>query len=263
MIEKNKIIYKTSKVVNYYAQSSSKQAPETTIMNLLSDKLNEFKMLDIGVGGGRTTSFFADKVKEYKAIDYSEEMINICRNRFQGKIPPENFLVADARDLNIFGPNRFDFILFSFNGCDYVSAEDREKVFGEIKRILKPGGYFCFSTHNIQSILNWSSISYTFHPYRLLNNIILHFKRKIINNLNDKKFKKIKQLDYVTIKDGAHDWSLEAFYVRPSYQIKHLESLGYKQIKVFNLSYGEELPHTELVNTQDKWLYYLCNSALI
>jgi ubiquinone/menaquinone biosynthesis C-methylase UbiE len=41
------------------------------------------KMLDIGVGRGRTTMHFAQAAEEYWAIDYSEETIAACRERFR------------------------------------------------------------------------------------------------------------------------------------------------------------------------------------
>jgi ubiquinone/menaquinone biosynthesis C-methylase UbiE len=71
----NKITYKESDVVEYYSKQTNLQPPEETILNLFKGSLSEMKMLDIGVGGGRTTVHFAQLVKTYEAIDYSEEMI--------------------------------------------------------------------------------------------------------------------------------------------------------------------------------------------
>jgi SAM-dependent methyltransferase len=46
----------------------------------------------------------------------------------------------------------FDFILFSFNGIDYVPACDRNAVFRELRRVGSKGGLFFFSTHNLQCL---------------------------------------------------------------------------------------------------------------
>ena len=76
------------------------------------------KMLDIGVGGGRTTLHFAPLVKEYVGIDYSQNMIKACQERFA----QVSFQTADARSMGIFKDSTFDFILFSYNGIDYIKS---------------------------------------------------------------------------------------------------------------------------------------------
>jgi ubiquinone/menaquinone biosynthesis C-methylase UbiE len=185
-------------------------------------------------------------------------MIKACRKKFQEKIPPENFIVADARDLSRFGSNSFDFILFSFNGCDYVNAEGRDKIFKEIKRVLKPDGSLCFSTHNILSIRNWAHITFTFNPYYLTKNAFIFFKRKKINRIDNKEINKISNKEYIILKDGSHEWSLDVFFISPDYQTKLLKSLGFKKIRIFDLTFGKELADSESRKTKDKWLYYLC-----
>jgi len=57
-------------------------------------------------------------VGEYIGVDYSAEMIAACCQKF----PDLVWQVADARNLEQFADNYFDFILFSFNGIDYISA---------------------------------------------------------------------------------------------------------------------------------------------
>jgi ubiquinone/menaquinone biosynthesis C-methylase UbiE len=52
------------------------------------------KMLDIGVGRGRTTMHFAQAAEEYWAIDYSEEMIAACRERFRDLLRKTGLLSA-------------------------------------------------------------------------------------------------------------------------------------------------------------------------
>src|ERR1700680_4191792 len=52
-------------------------------------------ILDVGVGGGRTTKFLAARAGSYLGIDYSEEMICACQLKF----PEQKFLVLDASDM--------------------------------------------------------------------------------------------------------------------------------------------------------------------
>jgi ubiquinone/menaquinone biosynthesis C-methylase UbiE len=60
------------------------QSLEKAILDTLKDQLPQMKMLDIGVGGGRTTLHFAQAAEEYWAIDYSDEMIAACRKKVSG-----------------------------------------------------------------------------------------------------------------------------------------------------------------------------------
>lgn len=119
-MEANKKTYSSEKIIKHYASAHNLQKPEEIILNLIKNNLSEFNMLDIGVGGGRTTIAFAHLVKHYTAIDYSEGMIANCKKNLLCKFPKAKFEVADVRELNSFKDNEFDFILYSFNGIDYV-----------------------------------------------------------------------------------------------------------------------------------------------
>ena len=51
----NKEHYDAEDVVRVFSERKELQKPEATILRDLRDKLKNMKMLDIGVGGGRTT----------------------------------------------------------------------------------------------------------------------------------------------------------------------------------------------------------------
>ena len=82
MIDKNKEAYTTSSIVGHYRQLSMLQPAEKAILDLFQDRLPTMKMLDIGIGGGRTTHHFSHLAGEYTGIDYSAEMIADCQQRF-------------------------------------------------------------------------------------------------------------------------------------------------------------------------------------
>src|SRR5438270_6942490 len=112
-------------------------------------------ILDLGVGGGRTTSYLSSIASCYVGIDYSEEMIRICRSKF----PQLQFTVADASDLSQFADGSFDAVVFSFNGPDHLAPDEkRERHLRECHRVLKSGGVYIFSSHNPRSLfleLQW------------------------------------------------------------------------------------------------------------
>ena len=106
-------------------------------------------ILDLGVGGGRTTPFLSAIASQYIGADYSEKMVCACRKKF----PNLQFEVADAADLSRFADRSFDAVVFSFNGSDYIAPEEnRHRFLQECHRVLKPGGTFVFSSHNPRSI---------------------------------------------------------------------------------------------------------------
>lgn len=114
-------------------------------------------ILDIGVGGGRTTSYLSSLASRYVGIDYAEEMVRACRKRF----PDLPFEVANAADLSFFSDASFDAIVMAFNAIDYVlPGSQRACCLQECHRVLKPGGTLIFSSHNPRSILKrptWNS----------------------------------------------------------------------------------------------------------
>lgn len=107
-------------------------------------------ILDLGVGGGRTTSYLSKVASRYVGVDYSEAMIRACRRKFPGL----DFLLADASNLSAFEDASFDAIVFSFNGLDsVVPNEKRSRCLRECWRVLRPAGALIFSCHNPRSVL--------------------------------------------------------------------------------------------------------------
>ena len=102
------------------------------------------RILDIGVGGGRTAAILLAETQDYVGIDYTPAMIDICRTKY----PQARFEVEDARDLSRFGDEAFTLVIFSYNGLDVVGEGDRQRVLDEVHRVLAPGGAFFFSTFN-------------------------------------------------------------------------------------------------------------------
>src|SRR5258706_3592254 len=101
-------------------------------------------LLDVGVGGGRTTGYLSATVSRYVGIDYSEEMIRVCKSRF----PHLEFRCADAADLSGFSDSSFDAVVMAYNGIDALSPEGRSGFLQECFRVLRRGGVFIFSAHN-------------------------------------------------------------------------------------------------------------------
>ncbi len=110
----------------------------------------DMAILDIGVGGGRTTPYLSSVAGRYVGVDYASEMIARCRKKF----PQLEFEVGDAADLSRFAASSFDAVVMAFNAIDYlVPDESRFRALREIGRVLKADGILIFSSHNPRSIL--------------------------------------------------------------------------------------------------------------
>jgi len=119
-------------------------------------------ILDLAVGGGRTTAYLSSVASRYVGLDYASEMIARCREKF----PQLKFEVGNAADLSRFASSSFDAVVMAFNGMDYVIPdESRFRALREIGRVLKPEGILIFSSHNPQSI--WIRASW--NPQRVLD----------------------------------------------------------------------------------------------
>lgn len=143
----NLLVYRNPEVVSHYASLEHLTACERHVFDIYL--MPEMAILDMGVGGARTTPYLSQKASRYVGLDYSEEMVRLCRDKF----PQLEFLVADAADLSAFSDRSFDAIVFSFNGLDYLFPEEqRWKCLRECQRVLRGGGVFVFSSHNPRSV---------------------------------------------------------------------------------------------------------------
>lgn len=110
------------------------------------------RILDLGCGAGRTT-FGLHRLgyTDLVGVDISPGMVEAAQGharRLGLSIP---FVVGDACSLP-FDENEFDGALFSFNGLMQIPRrENRVKAFSEIWRVLKPGAFFVFTTHDRES----------------------------------------------------------------------------------------------------------------
>ena len=259
----NKDVYGSEDIVKGYSRGQGLQKPEETILNELRNKLPNMKMLDIGVGAGRTTKYFAPLTKRYVGVDYSEKMIEICQQKYQGSPKKLSFEVADARALKSFESNYFDLVLFSFNGIDYMNHQDRLTALREISRVTKNGGYFCFSSHNLNIAFKQCTFRLSKNPVKLF----METRRLILMRLLNKKSwkalrKRVGIQKYMIFNDGAHNFRLKTYYVTPTEQIKQLTELNFSGIKIYGLLDGREIKNdSNLTGLMDGWVYYLATTS--
>ena len=226
--EHNRQIFEHPKIVRYYAESSILTPAETRIFSRHAASYIGKRVLDLGVGGGRTTARLATSSNLYVGIDYSTAMVDRCRQRF----PQYRFEHGDARDLSRFAPNTFDFVLFSFNGLDFVGHADRARVLREVQRVLAPGGLYVFSTHSLERAMtrtSWRLMHETNLPRNALQAVKGAARAALrINNYIRRRHMQVHGNGYAILLDPGHDYTLPIYYVTVTEQQRQLEAAGFQ-----------------------------------
>ena len=243
--------YTRADIVRYYAQLHQLQPAEAAIRDCLKRHLPNMKMLDVGVGGGRTTAHFAPLVRRYVGVDYSLEMVAACRQRY----PTATLQVADARQLP-FADSRFDFVLFSFNGIDYMDHGDRQQCLRELHRVVRPGGYLCFSSHNLPAMVHQfgARAQLRWNPLRAYTNLVMLGLLRWHNR--DISRAQLAQADYAMLTDESHNFRLRTYYVRPEVQLQQLSRWG--DVWIYPWACREPYGLMALPQRHELWLYYFC-----
>lgn len=92
------------------------------------------KVLDLGCGSGLWRNLFEGF--GYIGADQNEAMIRVAKKR----LPDDKFFVSNGMDL-VFDGGSFD-VVFTAAVLQHNQNSDKVRVLAEIKRILRPGGFY-------------------------------------------------------------------------------------------------------------------------
>jgi ubiquinone/menaquinone biosynthesis C-methylase UbiE len=226
---------------NIYGRDTRLHNSESYILAKYAGDVVGKRVLDIGVGVGRTTPVVSTLAGSYIAADYSAQMIQTFRSKFPGV----KCLQADARKLD-FPDGSFDFVLFAFNGIDSVVHEDRILILREINRVLTPKGLFVFSSHNRDVVqAGWPKKGFPKNPLKWK----LALAQKKAQSANRARLKplEIETEEYALLNDPAHDYGMLVYYISRNSQQKQLERTGFNLI--------------ETVDWEHLWINYVAHRA--
>lgn len=136
--------YGTPASVDVYAAEVGLRPIETT---LIRDYFPSppARVLDLGCGAGRTTIGLDRLGFQVTGIDLSPALLAVARERY----PHIGFAEMDAAQL-AYPDHSCDGVLFSYNGIDCLyPLASRRACLREVFRVLRPGGAFIFSSHNV------------------------------------------------------------------------------------------------------------------
>lgn len=249
------------------------QPPERTILDDLQRQFRRSgkpdRLLDLGVGAGRTTPHFADLCRTYVGVDVRPELAAAAARRFGIHGAAVHFVCGDCRTLP-FGPESFEVVLFSFNGIDYLPLQERTAALQEIRRVLCRGGTLVFSGHNLNSVgpglfhlrqlESPKELAYVYatHPVHSFLELLRHARLRLAFGT----FRRLAMQEAAMIPEIDRGWATTWYaHVTPSFQLRQLQRTGFTETRVVSLSGQEIHDHGAVVTARDRWLYYVCRRA--
>jgi len=107
------------------------------------------KVLDLGAGQGQDSRFFAEHGYEVVSTDLEETALEQSKAKLIDELKQKVTLQkTDLREELPFDDASFD-VVYAHLSLHYFDYETTVRLFGEIQRILKPGGVLAFFTNSI------------------------------------------------------------------------------------------------------------------
>lgn len=202
--------FDTDRSVEIYARKEHLFAEEKYIFNeYLAD--NKYMILDLGCGTGRTTRHLTDMGHNVVGVDIAPNMIKEAK-RLHPDIP---FVYGDAKNLITHSDESYDVVLFSFNGLDYLyPIKNRLLALSEIRRVLKPGGLFIYSSHKLEALLSYRAFrriklhSYPYFKERTVYGYLILYYGTEKDNLHQ-----LDQVGFTVLSTEDHNQHSWRYYV--------------------------------------------------
>jgi len=185
------------------------------------------KILEVGCGTGNYTKILLERGYEVTAVDISENMLKIAREKCACK-----FIKGDIKDISI--NERFDASIAMFAMMGYITeSSDVIKALNNINRHLNPNGVFIFDVWNGLAVMRLLPE----HRVKEVENDKAKIIRIAMPNL--RSFDHICEVNYKLLilnkKDNAFNEINEKHVVRFYFpqEIKYyLEDAGFEVLKI-------------------------------
>jgi len=131
------------------------------------------KVLEIGFGTGLNLPFYPEDVGEVHAVGVNPEMTPKALESIEKISFPVQHHVLSGEALPMENDS-FDFVVSTFTLCAIAKVE---KAIGEIWRVLRPGGRFCFLEHGLSSDPSMASWQKRLNPIQQILGDCCHLNR--------------------------------------------------------------------------------------
>lgn len=109
------------------------------------------EILDLGCGFGRHSNALAKLGHSVTGLDITQGFLDIAREESKKMGIKVDYVHDDMRNIDF--ENKFDRVFSMFTTLGYFNDSDNELMFQKIFRSLKPGGIFCFDSHNRDTMI--------------------------------------------------------------------------------------------------------------
>jgi SAM-dependent methyltransferase len=247
-------------IVDYFShlETWSEDAGEAALIARAADETRGQPILDVGIGGGRTVPALRAISENYVGIDYTPEQVAAAAARF----PEADIRYGDARDLSAFPDGSFALVFFSANGIDAVPHDDRQLVLREARRVLRPGGVFAFSTHNLDhknaGKAPWNPLQVWPRDVRRVARRFVRLPYAIRNHARNRRLV-LRGDGWAMLNTPLYDFGLVIHYVSLSTAIQELTATGFgEEIEVYDM-FGERVASGGDVGGT-KWFHLLARA---
>ncbi|MGF6777651.1 class I SAM-dependent methyltransferase [Paraburkholderia sp. GAS334] len=216
-------------------------------------------ILDIGVGAGRTVPLLTALSKDYTAVDYTQKLIDLCKERY----PEIDLRWMDARDMSALPSNHYAFVQFSWNGIDCVDYDDRMRILQEMKRVTRPGGLILFSSHNrggpgyrepfsrILPVFSFNPVKLGWRTFRTLRRMPIAAYNYLHNARLTRDFE-----GYSIATAAAHNFGIVIVYTTLAHERRQIADLGLELEAVFGSTDSQRIPD-DAASSDAWWLHFV------
>ena len=103
------------------------------------------RVLEIGIGSGLNLPLYPDAVDHVVGVDPSPELLSLAGAASRSDVREVELIKGTAENLPL-EDRSVDCVVTSWTLC---SVADPRQALSEVRRVLKPGGMFCFVEHGL------------------------------------------------------------------------------------------------------------------
>ena len=210
------------------------------------------RVLELGCGAGRVTSYLAAISDHVQGLDVSPKMLEYCRQAY----PNAEFREGDLRDLSAYEDGSIDVIMGPGNILDVLTDDERQDVLDQLRRVISPEGLLIFSSHNRDNapqikkpldMVHWRNPGFLIRDLQYL-------PRRLRNRRRRLRHERV-EAHYSILNDTSHEFLALHYYISRDDQERQLRDHAFELIECLDLDSWVVAPGTASPNCPE--LHYV------